>query len=225
MQTKINLTIIIFSLFFGANSQENTYIFGSFESNSQYLQNDDDLNFYSPSDNFRSNNYFQIEFQNGDFSYGIQYESYLPSALLGYSDIFNNNDGIAQYYFKYENKKNEITVGSFYEQFGNGLVFRSWEDRQLGINNSIRGLRYKFFPSNNFEISAIHGKQRNGFQYSSSVITGINSELNLSEFLNSKNVDIVFGVSLVNRYQNINSGFNIPENVTVSGARFDLFYK
>lgn len=224
MQTKINLTIIIFSLFFGANSQENTYIFGSFESNSQYLQNDADLNFYSPSDNFRSNNYFQIEFQNGDFSYGIQYESYLPSALLGYSDIFNNNDGIAQYYFKYENKKNEITVGSFYEQFGNGLIFRSWEDRQLGINNSIRGLRYKFFPSNNFEISAIHGKQRNGFEYSSSVITGINSELNLSEFLNSKNIDIVFGASLVNRYQNINSGFNMPENVTVSGARFDLFY-
>ena len=224
MQIKINLTIIIFFLFLCTNSQENTYIFGSFESNSQYLQNDEDLNFYSPSDNFRSNNYFQIEFQNGDFSYGIQYESYLPSALLGYSDIFNNNDGIAQYYFKYENKKNEITVGSFYEQFGNGLVFRSWEDRQLGINNSIRGLRYKFFPSNNFEISAIHGKQRNGFEYSSSVITGINSELNLSEFLNSKNIDIVFGASLVNRYQNINSGFNMPENVTVSGARFDLFY-
>ena len=61
----------------------------------------------------------------------------LPSALLGYSEIYNN-DGIAQYFFKYEDQKNEIKVGSIYEQFGNGLIFRAWEDRQLGINNSIK---------------------------------------------------------------------------------------
>ena len=63
---------------------------------------------------------------------------------MGYSEIFDNNEGIAQYYFKYENTNSEITVGSFYEQFGNGLVFRAWEDRQLGINNSLRGLDIDF---------------------------------------------------------------------------------
>ena len=174
MQIQIKLLIFFICLSFISNSQENTFIYGSFESNSQYLQDDEDLNFYSPSDNFRSNNYLRLDFQNGNFSYGIQYESYLPSALLGYSEIFNDKDGIAQYYLKYENKNSEITVRSFYEQFGNGLVFRVWEDRQLGINNTLRGIRYKFYPSKEVEITAIHGKQRFGFEYSNSVISGFN---------------------------------------------------
>ena len=73
MQIQIKLLIFFICLSFISNSQENTFIYGSFESNSQYLQDDEDLNFYSPSDNFRSNNYLRLDFQNGNFSYGIQY--------------------------------------------------------------------------------------------------------------------------------------------------------
>ena len=225
MQIKIKLLAIFICLSFTSHSQDNTFIYGSFESNSQYLQDDEGLNFYSPSDKFRSNNYLQLDFQNGNFSYGIQYESYLPSALLGYSEIFNNNDGIAQYYVKFENENNQITIGSFYEQFGNGLVFRAWEDRQLGINNSLRGIRYKFYPLKQLEISAIHGKQRFGFEYSNSVISGLNSNIDISEFLKLKKFGFTLGVSHLNRYQKLDAGFGEPENVNISGARLDLFYK
>ena len=65
------------------------------------------------------------------------------------------------YYLKYQNEKNEITVGSFYEQFGNGLIFRAWEDRQLGINNSIMGINYKYYPSANLEFSITQSKHSN----------------------------------------------------------------
>ena len=225
MQIQIKLLTLFICLSFTSNSQENTFIFGSFESNSQFLQDDEGLNFYSPTDNFRSNNYLRLDFQNGNFSYGIQYESYLPSALLGYSEIFNNNDGIAQYYVKYENKNSEVTAGSFYEQFGNGLVFRAWEDRQLGINNSLRGVRYKFHPSKEVEISVIHGKQRFGFEYSNSIISGINSNIDISEFLKLDNLGFTLGLSHLNRYQKLDAGFGEPENVNIRGARFGLFYK
>ena len=147
MKIKIFYYLAIFLIYCFSFSQNETYISGSLESNSQLLQDDNGLNFFSPQDNLRSNNYFQLDFQNGNFSAGVQYESYLPSALLGYSEIYNNESGIAQYYFKYEDQKNMIKVGSIYEQFGNGLIFRSWEDRQLGINNSIKGINYKFFNS------------------------------------------------------------------------------
>ena len=225
MQIQIKLLAIFICLSFISQSQENTSIYGSFESNSQYLNDDEGLNFYAPSDNFRSNNYLQLDFQNGNFSYGIQYESYLPSALLGYSEIFDNNEGIAQYYFKYENTNSEITVGSFYEQFGNGLVFRAWEDRQLGINNSLRGIRYRFSPSKEIEISAIHGKQRFGFEYSNSVISGVNSNIDISEIVKLNKFSFTIGVSHLNRYQKLNAGFGEPENVNVSGVSLDLFYK
>ena len=225
MQIKIKLLAIFIFSFISSFSQDGTFIYGSFESNSQYLMDDESLNFYSPSDNFRSNNYLQLDFQNGNFSYGIQYESYLPSALLGYSEIFNDNDGIAQYYIKYENEKNQITVGSFFEQFGNGLVFRAWEDRQLGINNSLRGIRYKFSPFKDVEILVIHGKQRYGFEFSNSTISGLNSNLNISEFLKFKKFDFTLGISYLNRYQKLDAGFGQPENISISGTRLGLYYK
>ena len=219
---QINLLIfILFTTIFTA--QENTYVSGSFESNSQILQDDSGLNFNAPSDNFRSNNYFQLDFQNGKILYGVQFESYLPSALLGYSDVFSDNSEIAQYYLKYQNEKNEITIGSFYEQFGNGLIFRAWEDRQLGINNSIMGVNYKYFPSDNLEFSIIHGKQRVGFEYSNSVISGLNSDYNISKLLKSEKLDISIGLGFVNRYQNLDAGFNEPKNVNVLGGRFNMF--
>ena len=225
MQIKIKLLAIFIFSFISSFSQDGTFIYGSFESNSQYLMDDESLNFYSPSDNFRSNNYLQLDFQNGNFSYGIQYESYLPSALLGYSEIFNDNDGIAQYYIKYENEKNQITVGSFFEQFGNGLVFRAWEDRQLGINNSLRGIRYKFSPFKDVEILVIHGKQRYGFEFSNSTISGLNSNINISEFLKIKKFDFTLGISYLNRYQKLDAGFGQPENISISGTRLGLYYK
>ena len=213
---QINLLVfILFTAIFTA--QENTYVSGSFESNSQILQNDSGLNFNAPSDNFRSNNYFQLDFQNGKILYGVQFESYLPSALLGYSDVFSDNSEIAQYYLKYQNEKNEITIGSFYEQFGNGLIFRAWEDRQLGINNSIMGVNYKYYPSDNLGFSIIHGKQREGFDYSNSVISGLNSDYNLSKLLKSEELDISVGLGFVSRYQNLDAGFNEPKNVSVLG--------
>ena len=225
MRIKIKLIAIFISLSYLSHSQQNTFIYGSFESNSQYLQDDEGLNFYSPSDNFRSNSYLQLDFQNGNFSYGIQYESYLPSALLGYSEVYDGNDGIAQYYMKYINEKNEITVGSFYEQFGNGLVFRAWEDRQLGINNSVRGIRYKFYPNKLVEISAIHGKQRYGFNFSNSVISGVNSNINISEFFKLEKFGFSLGLSYLNRYQKLDAGFGEPENVSINGARLNFYYK
>tara|TARA_A100001011_G_scaffold251539_1_gene259700 strand:+ start:8046 stop:9689 length:1644 start_codon:yes stop_codon:yes gene_type:complete len=220
------INLLIFILFTTIlTAQENTYISGSFESNSQILQDDGGLNFNAPSDNFRSNNYFQLDFQNGKILYGVQFESYLPSALLGYSDVFSENSEIVQYYLKYQNEKNEITIGSFYEQFGNGLIFRAWEDRQLGINNSIMGVNYKYYPSDNLEFSIIHGKQRVGFDYSNSVISALNSDYKLSKLLKSEKLDISVGLGFVNRYQNLDAGFNEPKNVNVLGGRFNMFYE
>ena len=82
MKKILFFTSLIFSMTLVSQNNEN--VFGSFESNSQLLQDDNALNFTSPEDSFRANNYFQLNYNNGDFSAGIQYESYLPSAMLGY---------------------------------------------------------------------------------------------------------------------------------------------
>ena len=69
-------------------AQDNGYFFGGFESNSQWLLADDGINFVAPEDQFRANNYLQLNYSLGKFTAGIQYEAYLPSALLGYSPVY-----------------------------------------------------------------------------------------------------------------------------------------
>ena len=161
-----NIFFIIFLFFFSIiYSQDQPYIYGSFESNSQLLQDDESLGFISPEDNFRSNNYFQINYQTNNILAGIQYEGYLPSSVLGYYPEVDNQNKITNYFIKVQNQKSDITVGSFYEQFGNGLIFRSWEDRQLGINNAIKGVKLKYYPSDDIELTALYGHQRDGVNY------------------------------------------------------------
>ena len=122
--------IILFTSIITA--QDNGSFYGGFESNSQWLLDDDGLNFTAPEDQFRANNYLLLNYSLGKFTAGIQYESYLPSALLGYAPVYDGENGIGTYYLNFKNETLDITGGYFYEQFGSGLILRSWEDRQLG---------------------------------------------------------------------------------------------
>ena len=59
---KIRLQTQFLKISVGIYPQNNEIIFGSFESNSQLLQDDSNLNFSVPEDKFRSNNYFQLNY-------------------------------------------------------------------------------------------------------------------------------------------------------------------
>ena len=159
-------------MFMGAVSfsQDNGYFFGGLESNSQWLMPDEKIGFDTPDDRFRSNNYVQFNYSLGKFTAGVQYESYLPAALLGYSPTWDGQNGIGTYYLNFKNESLDITGGYFYEQFGNGLILRTWEDRQLGINNAMKGLRVKFTPTENLGLTGVYGQIRNGFLFSNQKI-------------------------------------------------------
>jgi len=216
-----NIFFIISLFFFSIiYSQDQPYIYGNFESSSQLLQDDESLGFIAPEDNFRSNNYFQINYQTNNILAGIQYEGYLPSSVLGYYPEVDNQNKITNYFIKVQSQKSDITVGSFYGQFGNGLIFRSWEDRQLGINNAIKGVRLKYYPSDDIELIAMYGHQRDGFNYTESTIQGLNADISLNQILNLKEIDLSIGASLVNRYQK--DGFK-PSNVSAYGGRVNMY--
>jgi len=222
----MNRFLLLIAFFFSliTTSQNTENIFGSFESNSQLLQDDSALNFTSPEDNFRSNNYLQINYDIGKFSSGIQYESYLPNAMLGYYPEYNGKNEIASYFVNVKNEKADLTLGYFYEQFGNGLIFRAWENRQLGINNSIKGIKLNYTFSDSFSLTTIYGQQRNGFELNEATIQGIDSNLNLNKFLKFEELDLSIGASYVGRYQDNSTNNLIPANVKALGARLDLYY-
>ena len=219
---KVIFLAFLFGYFYNLNAQETGYFYGGLESNSQWLQTDEGINFLAPEDQFRANNYVLLNYNLGKFTAGVQFESYLPSALIGYDPVFDNQNGIATYYVNYKDDKLDVTGGYFYEQFGSGLILRSWEDRQLGLNNAIKGLNAKFKISDNLGIKAVFGKQRYGFEESDGTIQGIDADLKLSDALKIENVDIQMGLSYVGRNQDTDGNENIPSNVGAYGGRMDF---
>ncbi|WP_288764002.1 DUF6029 family protein [uncultured Weeksella sp.] len=193
---------------------------GSIESTGQWYQDDKDLNFEQPDDPFRSNNYIKFDYTLGKFSAGMQYEAYLPSALLGYSEKLNDNK-IATYYFRYKGDKVDVTAGNFYDQFGSGLVYRSWEDRQIGINNSMRGVRVAYTPNDFTTLKGIVGNQRIGFETSAGTIGGLDLETNLLRMFNSEsNSTLNLGLSYVGQHESYTGAIeDFPQNASNFSTR------
>ncbi len=203
-------------------SQDNGYFFGGFESNSQWLLDDEGLNFEAPEDQFRANNYFKLDYTLGKITAGVQYESYIPSALLGYAPIYDGENGIGTYYLNFKTETIDITGGYFYEQFGSGLLLRSWEERQLGINSALKGIRVKFTPLDYLDITGVYGNQRIGFEVSDGTVQGVDANINLSTALNIESFDLDFGASYVGRYQSTGTNDTIPSTVNAYGGRLNF---
>ncbi len=168
---------------------------------------------------FRSNSYLRLDYKLNNFTAGVQLESYQPKALLNYSPKFKGTN-LGTYYVSFKNDSIglDVLAGHFYEQFGCGLVLRSWEDRQLGIANSIAGGRIKYSPLSSVNFTALYGKQRNGlgFDFSDGTIAGLNSDIELSSLLNVKKVAFGLGVSFVNRKNNDTLVGNAANNYLTS---------
>lgn len=177
---------------------------GSIESNNQLYTKDSVTNAIVPQDKFGSNSFLKLDYNYKNFTAGIQMESYLP-ILLGYPGNMNGTKLINKY-FTYRTQNLEATVGDFYEQFGNGLVFRSFENRQIGINNAIEGLNIRFQPTPFLDFKVIYGKQRKYFEFSDGVVRGLDGQIDWTKINNMKpsakknNNRFTTGFSVISRY-------------------------
>jgi len=198
MSSKLSLTVILLSFQLSLLSQGIGQFSGSLESTTHYYFGDPKLNLAAPQNRFASNNYLWVQYQNGPFSAGIQYEAYMPP-LSGYSYQLEGNY-IPFWYARFSKGIIDVTAGNFYEQFGSGLSFRSYEDRALGLNNAIGGVRLIFKPADWMSIKTIYGKPRRFNEKVDSYIRGIDGEVNLGTLLKS-GASIALGTGIVSRYQ------------------------
>ncbi len=195
-----NLFVVLVSLYFlNSVAQTEQYYSIGIESNSQYYVDDEVTGDFTEEDRFRSNNYLKIEYGVENFTFGIQAEGYAPQHLLNFSPKYDQPINIGTYFASYTRDKWDMTLGYFYGQFGNGLIFRSWEDRQLGINNAIRGAKISYRPTDKISLTALYGNQRTGFEVSNGNIAGFDSNFDLS----SENITFQLGASILNRYQGV----------------------
>ena len=217
---KLQLLLALLSII-SLQAQDFGHFSGGFVSNAQWYQDDTKTHSIAPQDQFRANNYFNLNYNYKEFSVGLQYESYQPNALLGYSPDFKG-DGIATYFLNYKAHDLDITAGYFYEQYGSGMLLRTWEDKQLGVNNAIKGIRVKFDATDYLNLSAFFGQQRKGFELSQGTLQGANLDFDIANIA-KLDMALNFGLSYVGRYQehsNPNPAF--PDTVNSFSTRLDF---
>ncbi len=208
-----------------ANKFDLGTISGNFQADAQYYLEDtliDPLGEAYPDERLLATGFLNLTYRRGDFSAGIRYESYqnnrvgLPPGYQG--------EGIAYRYARFAREKYDITVGNFYEQFGSGLTLRAFEERGLGLDNNLDGLRVIFMPTDGVTIKGLVGRQRNYFEKSEGIVRGADVEWNLKNTLNWKsNTNFLLGGSFVSKFQAADDPiYTFPQNVAAGAVRASL---
>lgn len=148
---------------------------------------------------------------------GLRFE-YLEHPLPGYVPDYKGW-GLPNIYLKGKIKNIELTVGDFYDQFGSGFILRTYEDRSLGIDNSIRGGRFNTKNIRGMRFTVLGGVQRRFWDWDlKSQIYGADAEIyidQLSRSLTDKGVSWTFGASYVLKHEK-------DEDIFVPGTNYKL---
>ena len=134
---------------------------------------------------FGSNDYLKVDYNIGRFSAGVQVDGYLP-AMYGYDfyDYSQRDSKLNMFLTKYvqwEDANWGVRLGDIYDQFGNGLIFRAYEDRALAFNNSLAGARAHYNFNNMVNVKVIAGMPRLYDMRSKTAIWGADLSLSISD--------------------------------------------
>ena len=176
---------------------------GSFETNSIFYVEDAKSGAITPQDNFGSNNYLKLDYYHGKFSAGIQGEAYMP-VLQGYpTDL--TKVALTNYYAQWVDDSFSVTAGTFYEQFGSGLLFRAYEDRTLGMNNALTGARFTYNYKDIVALKVIWGMPRLGMKFTDTQVRGGDISFAISNLVGWKATHLAVEGSVINRYEAISA--------------------
>jgi hypothetical protein len=236
---KRNIIVILLFAVIGVsslNAQVNnvlsqSQVHGSFQVDGQYYQPDQALGITDSLINGHRiglNGFGNIIYTLGKFSAGLRYEAYL-SPIAGFDPALEGN-GFPYMYVSYTDERFSITAGSFYEQFGNGLVLRSYEEWTLGYDNALNGVRVIYQPIRGLIIKGVYGSQRKFWdkyvKNGRGIVRGLDGEMNFNDlfaFMTNSKLRIVLGGSMVSKYQiDANPIYKLPENVASFAGRANI---
>lgn len=228
----------------------NSRISGDFGFNGMYYIPDTLIGAAKVDSKVRANAFLNVLYSNGGFSAGVRYE-YYQFPLIDFEKIKYKGQGLTYFFADYKNDFIQVTAGNFYEQFGNGLTLRAYEDRQLGIDNSLLGGRIKVTPYRGIYIKGVWGVERKNFESYNGrkdYVRGLDGEINLGEIvpkIQEKGFTANIGASFVSKFEKADEEISvtffpgtdssyvggviaadkIPQNVPAWAARASFGYK
>lgn len=209
-------------------SDEVNSIHVNFQVDAQYYNPDSLIGAPKVPEKMLSNAFGNINYQRGKFSAGIRYEAY-NNVMQGFDQRYKGQ-GIVNRFARYQDDLLDVTVGNIYEQFGSGLIFRTYYEPGLLYDNSLDGIRVISNPYKGFTFKGLVGKQRTFFTLGQGIVRGFDGEVNINEALDSalKNVKtkVILGGSFVSKFQpDQDPVYNLPENVGAYGGRINIIHE
>jgi hypothetical protein len=99
-------------------------VHGNFQLDAQYYNADSLIGAPKVPEKMLSNAFGIINYTKGKFSAGIRYEAY-NNVMQGFDSRYKGQ-GLVNRFVRYQDKLLDVTVGHIYEQFGSGLIFRTY---------------------------------------------------------------------------------------------------
>ena len=211
---KIFFILLSSIIFFGAKSQtENPVstseqnkpakedkgeLTGNFQTNNQFYVRDNKIGANTTQylhELSSTDSWLFLNYKIKGFNFMLRYDMFNKSPLFNPQEAYSNQ-GIGFWQVSKDVEKFNFTVGYFYDQFGTGMAFRSYEDRTIGIDFAIEGARIIYHATENTTIKAFTGKQKNRFDIREPIIQGANIEHRIAI---SENLIADLGASVVNR--------------------------
>ena len=212
--------LLIFSSY--SASAQWGYFSGSYQNNVNFFIRDKKIGAYNLPhyDNLKvgTDNWLNLNYTNEKYQLDIGvrmdffYNSILRVPTTPYTGV-----GLGNFFIRKKIKDLTITVGYLYDQIGTGIIFRSYEERALGIDNAILGARLEYDVKGMLKLKAFAGAQKLKFSIQKPLILGFNAE---GDFATKNNIIFNPGIGVINRsmdQDNINSVVATIESYDTAG--------
>ena len=238
--TLLAAVICIVPSFVSAQSNNiGSQVNGNFQLDAQYYNADPDILAEQEPEKMLMNSWTNITYFAGNFNAGLRFETYL-NPINGYDTKYKGS-GVPYWFVDYKTGQFQVTAGHIYDQFGSGLVFRTYEEHNLGYDNSLNGVRVKFNPVKGVELKGIYGTQRFYWEKGPGIVRGGDVDFNLNDIIKSMSeskLRLQLGGSFVSKYgadeliyNNYVDSLNLesellilPLNVAAAAGRLNIGY-
>ena len=149
-----------------------------------------------------TNTYAEARLRSKYVEAGLRAE-FMEYPLPGFENDFKGW-GVPHFYIKGGNEKADVTLGTFYEQFGSGFILRTYEERSLGIDNSLLGARMNLHLVKGVNVKVLTGRQRRYWNWNKALVSGGDIELNVDQWsqkMQQGGTYLMFGASYVNKHE------------------------
>lgn len=176
------------------------YFTGSLQTNTNFFIRDVKIGAYNMPqyDNLKvgTDAWFNLNYTNEkyDLDAGVRFDFFYNSILRVPTSPYTAA-GVGNFYVRKKIKDLTVTAGYIYDQIGSGIIYRAYEERELGIDNALLGARAEYNLASVIRLKAFAGVQKLEFSYQNPIILGFNADANLK----SGETQFNPGIGVINR--------------------------